>query len=92
MSSRIINVVLAVAIVGVFAYFVAQYAVDVKHSLQKQITHIVQLKTEGATLDKKLNKTQETKEQTKQQVQQLDQATQDAINQRLELEAQLGAN
>lgn len=81
-----------VVLVGPFGYMATQDAVSIKQNLQMQSTHIQELTTQSAQLDKQLDKTQETKEQTKQQVQQLDQQTQDAISERQKLEAELGAN
>lgn len=92
MSSKVITTVLAVVLVGPFAYLATQDAVSITQNLQKQSAHIQELKVQSAELDKQLDKTQDTKEQTKQQVQQLDQQTQDAINERQKLEAELGAN
>lgn len=92
MSSKLFTTVLLVVTIGPFIHLATADAVSIKHNLQKQNTHIQQLSVESAKLDKELGKTTETKEQTKQQVQQLDQQTQDAINERQRLEAELGAN
>ncbi len=92
MSSKLFTTVLALVTVVPFGYIAVQDAVRVKDTLQKQNTQIVELKTESAKLDKKLETTQVVKEQTKQEVEQLDQATLDAISERQKLEAELGAN
>lgn len=92
MSSKLFTTVLALVTIVPFGFIATQNAVKVTDTLQKQNTKIVELKTESEQLDKKLEVTQETKEQTEQEVQQLDKATQDAINERQKLEAELGAN
>lgn len=92
MSSKLLTTVLALVTVVPFGYIATQNAVKVTDTLHKQTTHIVELKTVSAELDKKLETTQVVKEQTKQEVEQLDQQTIDTISERQRLEAELGAN
>ena len=92
MSNKLFTTVLVLTTVVPFGYFVAQDAVKVTGTLQKQTTQIVELKAESAQLDKKLEVTQEVREQTKQEVEKLDQQAIDTISERQRLEAELGAN
>ncbi len=92
MSSKIITTVIGVALLAPFAYVGFHDARNIKQNLQAQHQHIQQLSTESAKLDTELAKTQETKAQSQQEVEKLEQQTQDAIKQREQLEAELGAN
>lgn len=92
MSSKIITTVMVAIIVGPFAYIATADAVSIKQNLQEQTAHIEKLNTEYVELDTQLNKTTEVKEQVVQEVQQLETETNDAISERLKLEAELGAN
>lgn len=92
MSSKLFTIVLALATVVPFGWYVTQDAVRVTDTLQRQNTQIVELKAESEQLDKKLETTQEIKQQTEQEVQQLDQQTLDVISERERLEAELGAD
>lgn len=93
MSTKLFTTVLMLATVVPFGYIVAQNAVKVTDTLQKQNTQIVELKTTSDELDKKLETNQVVKEQTKQEVQHLDQQAADVASERQRLEAELtGAN
>ena len=92
MSSKIITTVIVAVIVGPFAYMTTADAVSIKQNLQEQNVRIEKLNTEYEQLDTRLDKTAEVKEKTAQEVQRLETETQDAIAERLKLEAELGAN
>lgn len=92
MSSKIITTVVVLAIVGPFTYLAVNDAVSIKQNLQQQTAQIEQLTVEYVQLDTELEQTTVVKEKTIQEVQQLETETQNAINERLKLEAELGAN
>lgn len=92
MSSKIITTVIGTLLLTPFVYVGYHDAASIKQHLQAQSQHIQQLSTESAHLDTELAKTKETKVISQQAVDKLEQQTQDAIKQRQQLEAELGAN
>lgn len=92
MSSKIFTIVLAIAIVGPFAYFVTLDAVSIKQHLHHQAETIQSLKTESVQLDQQLDKTIKTKKQSKVEVEELEKQAIQFASERERLEAELGAN
>lgn len=91
MSSKIITTVIALAVVGPFAYFATDNAVTIKRDLNKQRVQIQQLNTEYAKLDEMIGETTEVKQKIEQEAQQTEQETIDAAAERKKAEAELGA-
>ena len=92
MRSKIITTVMTLAVVGPFAYVATADAVSIKQHLHEQNTQIEQLSTESVKLDKELDKTVEIKTQSQAEVEKLEQETNEVLNERQRLEAELGAN
>lgn len=92
MSSKIITTVIALAVVGPFAYFATDNAVTIKQNLNKQRVQIQELNTEYVKLGKEIDKTVEVKQVAEQEVQKIEQETESVLTERQKLEAELGAN
>lgn len=92
MRSKLFSTVLALVIVGPFAYFVAVEAIHIKQHLQEQHSRIKSLTAQSLKLDKTLVETKVVKDQTVQEVQQLQQQADNAVVERKNLETELGTN
>lgn len=92
MRSKLFTTVLALVIVGPFAYFVFTEAVQIKQHIQKQHSQLRLLNTKSANLDVKLVETKTVKDQTTQELHALQQQANDAVSERKKLETELGAD
>lgn len=92
MSSKIITTVIVALVVGPFSCIAITDAVNIKHNLQEQTTHIKKLNTEYVRLDKELKQTKDVKESAAKEVEQLQQEILSASSEITKLEAELGAN
>lgn len=92
MRRKIITTVVAVAIIGPFAWVATVDAVSIKHTKNQQSQHIQQLSIESEKLDTQIQKTEEVKTQIVEEISQSEQEKNNAVKERKKLEAELGAN
>lgn len=92
MRSKLFTTVVTLALVGPFAYFTANEAVNIKQHLHEQHSRIELLNAESLKLDEKLNQTETVKEKTSEELQRLEQEANEILAERQRLEAELGAN